>query len=70
MGIEAKCPECGGDLETGTVGVMSYISGAAWYRERSTLALHGETIVHAPLGGMVWLDGLRCPKCRALHLHY
>ena len=57
-------------METGSVGMMSYVGGAAWYRERSTLALGGQTIVKSPLGGMIWLDGLRCTKCRVLQLNY
>jgi hypothetical protein len=65
-----NCPQCGETMETGTVGVMSYVGGAAWYRERSTLALGGRPIVRSSLGGMIWLDGRRCPRCRELHLRY
>jgi hypothetical protein len=65
-----NCPKCAEPMETGTVGVLSYVGGEAWYRERSSLALGGKTIVKAPLGGMIWLDGLRCPRCRELHLRY
>ncbi len=49
---------------------MSYVGGATWHRERSALALNGETIVSKPIGGMVWLDGTRCPGCRLLVLGY
>jgi len=69
QGIES-CPHCGQPMESGTLGLMSYVAGAAWYRERSALALGGETIVKAPLGGMIWLDGLRCIRCRSLQLRY
>ena len=32
------------------------------------LARHAETLVSAPLGGMIWLDGSRCPSCRLLQV--
>jgi Domain of unknown function (DUF6487) len=64
------CPNCGAPTEEGTLGAMTYVGGVKWYRERSTLALGGETLQSKPLGGMVWLDGQRCPNCRLLLLHY
>ncbi len=67
---EGRCPKCGGPTELGTLGTMSYLGGTQWYRERSALALGGETIVSKPLGGMTWLDGHRCPGCRLLVLTY
>jgi hypothetical protein len=57
-------------MESGALGVMSYTAGAQWFRERSILALGGETIVSKPLGGMIWLDGQRCSGCRFVQLHY
>lgn len=57
-------------MQTGSLGTMSYVGGAAWYPERSALALHGETVSAHPLGGMVWLDGTRCTHCRLLVLGY
>jgi hypothetical protein len=65
-----KCPHCGQPMERGTLGTMSYVAGAAWYKERSALALHGETIVKAPLGGMIWLEGHRYAPCHMLQLRY
>ncbi len=70
MDAVEKCPHCGKAMESGSVGVMSYAVGVQWYRERSLLALGGETIVRKPLGGMAWLDGHRCADCRFLQLHY
>jgi hypothetical protein len=49
---------------------MSYLGGAKWNREPSSLALGGEAILSKLFGGMVWLDGLRCPRCRLLHPSY
>jgi hypothetical protein len=49
---------------------MTYVGGAKWYKERSTLALGGETLESKLLGGMVWLDGQRCPNCRLLLLNH
>jgi hypothetical protein len=66
----ATCPNCGSDTEGGTLGAMTYVGGVKWFKERSTLALGGETLESKPLGGMVWLDGKRCPSCRLLLLNY
>lgn len=57
-------------MQRGAAGVMSYAAGMTWHKERSALALGGETIVHAPLGGMVWLEGWRCATCRLLQVRY
>lgn len=57
-------------MDAGSLGMMTFVGGAAWYKERSTLALGGEAVVKAPLGGMTWLDGFRCARCRLLQLHY
>ena len=54
----------------GAAGVMSYAAGVTWHDEPSALALHGETIVSAPIGGMIWLEGFRCSKCHLLLVHY
>jgi hypothetical protein len=64
------CPQCGGSLDDGSLGLMTYVGGAAWYKGRSALALGGESIVAKPLGGMVWMDGHRCRACRLLLLSY
>jgi len=69
----SKCPNCGVETQTGTLGTMTYIGGMKWYRERSALALGGETIAGGLarfIGGMAWLDGHRCPNCRLLFLNY
>lgn len=57
-------------MQPGTMGVMSYSAGATWHRQRSLLALGGETLVSEPLGGMIWMDGHRCLRCRTLVLAY
>ncbi len=64
------CPRCGAPMQPGSLGMMSFVGGAAWYTERTALALHGESVVGKPLGGMVWLDGTRCLACRLLVLAY
>ncbi len=64
------CPECGSRLGSGTLGFVTYLGGPRWYRKRTTLALGGQNVVPKPLGGMVWIDGFRCEKCRLLLLHY
>jgi|HubBroStandDraft_1064217.scaffolds.fasta_scaffold560565_1 hypothetical protein len=70
MDAVEKCPKCGNAMEAGTVGAMTYVGGAKWYKERSMMALGGETIANKFLGGMVWLDGQRCRECRFLQLNY
>lgn len=54
----------------GALGTQAFVGGASWYRERSAFAVGGEPIVQRPLGGMVWIDGHRCPQCRVLLLDY
>ena len=68
--MDPNCPECGQPMAAGSFGSMSYLGGAQWYAHRSLLALDGEKISTKPLGGMIWLDGFRCPKCHILVLKY
>lgn len=65
-----KCPECSEAMSTGAACVRSYAGGLTWHEAPSTLALHGKTLVSGPLGGTIWLEGFRCPKCHLLMVHY
>jgi Domain of unknown function (DUF6487) len=64
------CPSCGTTMTAGSLGTMSYVAGVTWHKSRSALALGGEKIAGSSLGGMVWMDGFRCPGCRLLLLQY
>jgi hypothetical protein len=70
MPQEAVCPYCKSPLEKGSVAAESLTGGAKWHKARSVLALGGESIGDYTIGGMVWLDGARCSKCRLLLLNY
>jgi hypothetical protein len=64
------CPSCGALMISGSLGVTSYVAGATWHASRSTWATGGERISGSPLGGMIWMDGYRCAKCKVLLLKY
>ena len=70
MTAVATCPRCGASTEVGVFGAESYLGGAKWYKERSTLALGGEKIMAPSMNAMVWIDGARCRACRLLLLDY
>ena len=57
-------------MELGSVAAESLTGGAKWHKSRSVLATGGESIGDYTAGGMVWLDGARCPTCRLLVLRY
>ncbi len=67
---DGKCPYCGGDLETGTIGAEMFLGGPKWHQSRSLLATGGEKIGQVRWDGMAWLDGVRCAHCRVIFLKY
>ncbi len=70
MNEGTRCPGCGENMDPGSLGVLSHVAGALWYKRRTLLATGGQTVVSAPLGGMIYLDGARCERCRLMLLRY
>ena len=57
-------------MDTGYLVAESYISGIKWMREKTRLALGGESLQPPDSWGNVYLAGLRCASCRLLTIRY
>ena len=64
------CPVCGKAMEKGLLAAESFVGGAKWVKERTRLALGGESLAPPDRWGNVYLDGFRCTGCRILALSY
>lgn len=57
-------------MESGYLVTESLMEGAKWLRERTRLALGGETLADPDRWGNVYLNAFRCPDCRRISLTY
>ena len=65
-----SCPVCGRPMEKGLLAAESFVGGVKWVKERTRLALGGESLAPPDRWGNVYLDGFRCTGCRILALSY
>lgn len=57
-------------MEPGFLVTESLLDGAKWMKEKTRLALGGETLATADSWGNVYLGAYRCLACRKLTLTY
>jgi uncharacterized OB-fold protein len=59
-----KCPECGGNMEKGTLGTDGVVM--SWMN--NPLSLRGDTLMKGLTNCSI--GGFRCPHCRLVMVHY